>query len=291
MPADRIEVLVEPEAGFEYRLQILIIGAGACGLTAALAARDRGAEVMVLERDNFPRGSTSMSSGMIPASNTRFQRQAGIDDSPQQQAEDILRKNHQQADAAMVQTLCERSAGVVEWLSDQHRIPFQLVTGFLYPGHTRMRMHATPSKTGEELMGALMSAAERAGVDIVTDAYVTALISDNDGRILGITLDRPDGSTERIGCDNLILACCGFGANAELVARYIPEMSEATYFGHEKNHGEALRWGQQLGAALADLGAYQGHASLGLSPTGIDYLGPDDGRWHSGQLRWPALCQ
>jgi fumarate reductase flavoprotein subunit len=58
--------------GFDAHLPLLIIGAGACGLVAALAAQEAGIELAVLERDALPRGSTAMSSGFIPAANTRF---------------------------------------------------------------------------------------------------------------------------------------------------------------------------------------------------------------------------
>lgn len=257
-----IKVLTKAAESFELGIPVLVIGAGACGLTAALAAKDAGVDVMVLERDSFPRGSTAMSSGMVPASGTRFQKAAGIEDSPAIQASDILNKNHHEANPDIVHELSENSARVIEWLTDQHNIPFELVTGFLYPGHTRMRMHATPNKTGDELMGALMNAAETAGIDVVTDAHVTTLFVDETKKIVGISLLRPDGSEEEIGCDALILACCGFGSNAELVKKYIPEMADATYFGHEHNYGEAILWGEQIGAKLTDLTAYQGHASL-----------------------------
>ncbi len=71
-----------------------------------------------------------------------------------------------------------------------------------------------------------------------------------------------DGARERIGCDALILACNGYGGNPELVRRFIPEMADALYFGHPGNRGDAVLWGEALGAQLAHLGAYQGHGSV-----------------------------
>ena len=84
----------------------------------------------------------------------------------------------------------------------------------------------------------------------------------------GITVERPDGTIERIGCRAVILACNGYGGNAELVAAHIPEIADAPYHGHAGNTGDALLWGQALGADARDLTAYQGHGSL-AHPHGI----------------------
>ena len=76
----------------DAQVPLLIIGAGAAGLCAALAAKEAGAEPLVIERDAVPAGSTSLSAGLIPAAGTRFQRARGIADSPQLFAADIQRK-------------------------------------------------------------------------------------------------------------------------------------------------------------------------------------------------------
>ncbi|MFG6668490.1 FAD-dependent oxidoreductase [Halomonas sp. HNIBRBA4712] len=247
---------------FDFHLPLIIIGAGACGLVAALKAREAGIELAVLERDALPRGSTAMSQGFIPAANTRFQRALEVEDTPALMAEDIQRKNGFQADPAIVELLASESGPTIEWLADTHEVPFELVEGFLYPGHRRLRMHATPRRTGEELMGALLSAAERAGVDILMKARVIDLYVDDHQRVRGVTIIRPDGSLERIGCDAVVLACNGYGGNAALVQRHIPSLKQALYYGHEGNQGDALLWGEAMGASTKDLAACQGHGSL-----------------------------
>lgn len=249
---------------FEAHVPLVIVGAGACGLVAALAAHEQGISAVVLERDALPRGSTSMSQGFIPAAGTRFQEQRGVADSPKLMAEDIHRKNGHQSDPDIVRALTEASAGVVEWLADAHGVPFDLVEGFLYPGHSRMRMHATPRRTGEELMGSLLNAVEAAGIDLLTEAQVVDLHVDDTSRVHGVTLERPDGSRESFGCDALVLACNGYGGNPELVARHLPTLKKALYFGHEGNQGDAVLWGEAMGASLKDLGACQGHGSLAM---------------------------
>ena len=66
-----MDVIFADSMQFEFEVAVLVIGAGACGLTAALAATDAGAEVLVIERDKIPRGSTGLSTGLIPACGSR----------------------------------------------------------------------------------------------------------------------------------------------------------------------------------------------------------------------------
>lgn len=261
-------VVFDEEAVFDVDISVLVIGAGACGIVAALAANEGGAEVLVLERDEIPQGSTALSSGMIPACNTRLQHTQGIDDPVELFAADINRKSKARADSDVVDVVCRESGPAVDWLIERHVIPLKLVDNFLYPGHSVYRMHAPPSKTGAELIGALMNAAEAAGIDIITNARVVKLIAAADGTIRGIEIKRPDGTTDRIGCKALVLACNGYGGNPELVREFIPEIADAVFAGHTGNQGDAIRWGQALGAGVQDMGAYQGHGSW-ASPHGM----------------------
>ena len=248
---------------FDYTVPVVVIGAGACGLTAALAANEAGAEVLVLERDATPSGSTALSTGLIPAAGTKYQEALGIEDSAELLADDLWRKAKGQTDRTMVDTVARASGPTVEWLADRHGVRFSLVEGYLYPGHSALRMHGTPHRTGEELEGALLASAARLGIDIVTSATVTELFS-LDGRIAGVRFVRPDGTSEDLGCEALVLACSGFGGNRDMVREHIPEMAQAEFAGHVGNTGDAVRWGRQLGAALADLGSYQGHGALAV---------------------------
>lgn len=256
------------ELGAADEIAVAIVGAGACGLTSALAAHEAGAEAVLLERDAVPSGSTALSAGLIPAAGTRFQRALGIDDDPALFAADVMAKNHGRADPEEVALIAREAGPALEWLADAHGLQFDLVEGFRYPGHSRLRMHGTPRRAGAELIDQLRSAVERADIPLISDAVVTTLFADGDAHVRGLAFRRPDGSEERLACRALILACNGYGGAKDLVASHIPEMADALYFGHPGNQGDAIRWGAGLGARLADLGAYQGHGSV-ASPHGI----------------------
>ena len=253
---------------FEVGCDVLVAGGGAAGMIAALRAKQAGATVLLVERDAVPHGSTALSAGLIPAAETRFQREAGVTDSKQQFADDIMAKAHGESDPCAVASVVEAVGAAIAWLADAHGLPFSVITNFNYPGHSAMRMHGLPSRSGAELIDRLRTAAEHAGIDIIASARVTALFADAARRIAGVEVRRPDGSTDRIGCGALVLATNGYGGNRDMVAESIPEMAGALYFGHPGNQGDAVLWGRALGADIRHLSGYQGHGSV-AHPHGI----------------------
>ncbi|WP_372993426.1 FAD-dependent oxidoreductase [Sulfitobacter sp.] len=252
---------------FDLPVETLIIGAGACGMVAALAAHEAGQDVLLIEADPMPSGSTALSAGLVPAAGTRFQSAAGIDDSAARFAGDIQAKAHDENDLDLVMTMAETAGSVIEWLADSHGLPFSLVTDFDYPGHSRRRMHGLPTRSGQELIDTLRAQVEALDIPLICNRRANRLYSGGI-RVSGAQLTLPDGSTETVGCDRLILACNGFGGNRAMVSEYMAEIDNAVWFGHDGNRGEAIRWGHALGAKTRHLGAYQGHGNV-AHPHGI----------------------
>lgn len=250
--ADRLEA--------PAHVPVVIVGAGACGLMAAIALRDAGVECVLLERDATPSGSTALSSGFIPAAATRVQKAQGISDRMECYAEDIGIKSKGTAARHLVHAYAQAVTPALDRLGE-HGLAFEVLTNFLYPGHRVHRMHTLRERTGAALVAALHRAALAAGADLLASARVVELWADPQDRILGVGIERPGGAIEHIACDALLLACNGFGGNPALVRDLIPGMRDATFAGHAGNDGSAILWGQALGASLADLGGYQGHGS------------------------------
>lgn len=273
----RDKVLDATGKSYEYSVPVVIIGAGACGCTAALAAHAEGAEVLVVERDAMPRGNTALSGGQIPAGGTQLQRAAAIDDTPDILAADLIAKARSQCDVDLARDIANEAARTVDWLVGRLGIPLSCITDFVYPGHSRPHMHATPGRYGAELLDSLLGAVQKGGIDLLCSAHATHLFAQPDGRITGIRVHRPDGTIEDIGCGALILACNGYGANTDLLRDFIPDMADAAYLGHAGNCGDALLWGAGLGASLRDLGAFQGHGAV-CTP-------------HMVQIGWPVFTE
>jgi len=240
---------------------VAIVGSGACGLTAALMLKDQGVECVLLERDASPQGSSALSSGFVPAAGTKAQDRQAIEDDPAQFVKDIVNKSHGQSAPHLVQAYVNAVAKAIDALEERHGLKWRVLDQFLYPGHTTHRMHAVPETSGEGLMSRLSRAAQEADLTLLTQAQVTELFVDPKSRVVGLGLVRPDGSQEVLRCDAVLLACNGYGGNPDLVAQYLPQMKSAVYAGHVGNDGSAVQWGQALGVALKDMGAYQGHGS------------------------------
>jgi fumarate reductase flavoprotein subunit len=241
----------------------VIVGGGACGMTAGIRLRDAGVDCVVLERDAVPSGSTALSSGFIPAAETRLQKSLGIPDSLALFRREIEVKSHGQAAPHLVVAYTEGVRQAIDAL-EAHGITFEVADTWLYPGHSVHRIHCVPERTGAALLAALGRVAAARGVDVLTEALVREIWVDDssaDDRIVGVGYQRPDGTVERLACDALILACNGYGGNPGLVRELLPAMAEASFGGHVGNDGSAIAWGRRLGARLADLGGYQGHGS------------------------------
>jgi len=259
-----LQVLSAPPDGFEYSVDILIIGAGACGLTAALAAAEQGASTLILERDATPSGSTAMSYGAICAAGSGPQAAAGIADTPEALVEDLTVNTQGQLDRELAQAVADISGETIDWLMASHNIELTFEAAWTGFGHRAPRLVAPDNRSGVKLMAMLQNAVSRQEVTVVTNARWDRVYRDDAGDVLGVGAVRPDGSVEQVGCRALIIATCGFGANAEMLAEFIPEITGARYYGHEGNDGAGIQLGRLLGANVEYMSAYQSLGALAV---------------------------
>ncbi len=261
--------MTRARSSFDYTIPIVVVGGGACGCAAALSAKASGSEVLLIEQDEHPYGTTSMSQGMIAAAGTKAQQAAELDDSAETFFNDIMEKTQGQTDPVIARALAENSGPTVDWLTEHCEIPFEVDLGFKPSyGNSRYRVHGWPGHGGEDLLGLLHRRLDDHGVDVMLGCKLTDIFTDETGAVSGLTIAQPDGSSEEFGCGALVLACGGFAANEEMVAKHMPELAHARYNGHEGCNGDGIRLGAKLGAAVGDMGSYQGYAML-TDPQGI----------------------
>jgi fumarate reductase flavoprotein subunit len=245
----------------EWETDIVVVGAGGCGLTAALTAAEYGARVVVLEKESEPGGNTAMSAGLVVAASSQLQqanREAGTSE---ELADDIFSKNDHASSEDVTRALCRESGPLMDWLTERG-VELEHLAGYRYPGMSRAWLHAPPERHGQAMIQPLLAAVEAdARIELRLATPAAGLVTDK-GAVTNVLAKTPSGNPVSIVAKKVILAADGFGANRELVARYIPAMAQAMYYGAAGATGEAIEWGIKLGAAADHLSAFQPHSSI-----------------------------
>lgn len=227
---------------------VIVIGAGAAGLSASVAAADAGASVLTIEADKQTGGSSRLSGGHFYAAGTSVQREAGITgDNAEAMFEHFMTFNQWMVEPSVVRRYCELSAPAFEWLLDQGvRFP---VEGLYISGIGDVPRGHQPDGDGQAVVQALEAQCSLRGVDLVLATRVERLLRDDTGSINGIkTVDT------QVSCGAVVIATGGFGANPELLAKHFPDAVAAGdwtwYIGSQMAQGDGLKLGQEVGAAL-----------------------------------------
>ena len=218
----RLRVIQPDDGRWTVEVDVAVVGAGGCGLAAALAAAEAGLTVFVFEKMAVPLPNTARSTGMIPAAGTRWQRAAG-----DRGLAEVFAARHRGEDARHRRPRAGpaahhgvgRARGVAR--RRRHGASSTWSPASPIPGHSRERMHAPADRAGTTVMRSLRRAVEAAGVEVVLDAPATGLIVDADGRVTGLVVQHGD-DVERVRATSVVLASNGFGANREMLLRALP---------------------------------------------------------------------
>ena len=245
------------------KYDLVVAGAGG-GLVGAIKAAHLGAKVLLIDAspDFLNTCNTSMTSGMFPASGSRWQSEQGIVDSAEIFTKDIMKKTKNSADAVATKALTDVSVEVFEWMADCLDVPWELVTDFHYPGHSVDRCLSVPGRMGQLVLGPIWKAASEKKLFDFRESTRLVDVVIKDGRVVAAVVEKADGSQEEIATDNVLMATNGYGANPKLLAEHNEEVSYIYYHGSRYSKGEALLIGIKHGAAYGFLDAYQGHAAI-----------------------------
>ena len=239
---------------------VVIVGAGGAGLTAAVRATQEGMKVLVLEKMAMVGGNSLKASGGMNCAGTKFQEAAGITDSGVQEfIEDTMNGGHQLNDLALVTTMAENSAEAVEWLeSIGAPLPKVAATG----GTTHKYLHSPEdgSPVGSYLVAKLSEEAERQNIDIMLNTRATEILTE-DGRAVGVKAE--DSEHEyTVNAGAVILATGGFGSNFELMCSFNPSLANAVTTNHPGATGDGILMAEAIGAATVDMDQIQLHPTV-----------------------------
>lgn len=226
-------------------VDVVVIGSGAAGLAAALAAVQAGAgSVLVAEAMDVIGGSSRLSGGLMMGAGTRYQRAAGIEDTWQELFHDYLTLNQWQVETGVVERLTQRAGAAVEWLGD---LGVEFYDQLVYGGdETRPRVHC-PIGRGQAVVDVLSRRCREAGVEFALGQRVDRLLTSGDA-VVGVAVGDDEITA---GC--VVVATGGFGADADKRRELFPSVGDtgwSYYIGADGSRGDALDFTRPLGAQV-----------------------------------------
>lgn len=236
-------------------VDVAVAGGGAAGLMAALrASLDEDLVVAVFEKSTREGCNAAISSGSLAAGGTRFQRAAGIDDSPEQHADDILVASGDEEWRPVVESLCEAAPDVVEWIADTG-YPIEIGADMPRAGMSVPRLHTDVGRLGGgRLVRHLRDLlASRPNVAFVDEAPAVGLLSSESG-VAGLVIAQ-NGVREEVRAPSVVLATDGFAANAALMSEHLAHLGRPFHGGTSTNTGDGHAWLTEVGAQFRNMGS------------------------------------
>ncbi len=247
-----------PVAG-EY--DVIVLGAGGAGMCAAIAAKEAGAEnVVIFEKMALCGGNTSYSSSGMNAAYTKYQQEAGIEDSVDLFISDTIAGGHNKNNVALVTQLCEGSAAGIDWIA-AHGLELSDVTSMAGASVARCHRPADKTAVGASLVPALEAAVAEAGIEIVYETPAKELIV-TDGAVTGVIVEGADGVQSAYTAGAVILTTGGFGANFDMITMYRPDLADFVTTNAPGVQGDGMVMAQAAGANLIQMDQIQIHPTV-----------------------------
>ena len=243
------------------QFDIVIIGAGGAGLSAAVEAAQNGAKnIVVLEKMSFAGGSTTMAFGGFNCTNSRFMDEQGREESPIDLTARIIKNGKGLNDVRMAAVVAQETPAVIEWL-DSFGSEWGLIR------YADLHCPTDGTIPGVELVEVLKEQATKLGVEIRYNSPAVDILADETGRINGVVVDGKDGKYT-IDTSAVILATGGFETNAEMIAEYGNEsLKNIKLAPSQGNMGDGIKMALKHGAALTNMDLIQ--LSCAVAPFSI----------------------
>ncbi|MFB7554562.1 FAD-dependent oxidoreductase [Streptomyces brevispora] len=225
---------------------LVVLGSGIAGQTTATTATEAGLDVLLVEKQPALGGSSAMSGGWFAFSGTPEQTEEGIEDSEDLFRHDLLEGGGHLNDPDLVDTYLAHQHAAHRFLKD-HGVRFREVA--ISSGMSAARGHNSEIK---EVLATLHAAFAAAGGTTLTGTAAQRLLTD-DGRVVGVLAEGPDGPVELYGRRGVVLATGGFSRGTEMLKVFAPEQLAAIPYGGRGNTGDGLRMAWRLGAGMADM--------------------------------------
>lgn len=233
-----------------YDCDVLVIGGGGSGITAAVRAAQTGASVICLEKNGFIGGDTVLNAGTMVATNSRIQKEVlnETQDSSDLLYEDIMKVGLEKNDPVLVRLLADNIGECIDWLTDDLKIAYD-AAATQYPDHSASRQIGVVGRSVSFLdqMQALL--AQNHG-QLFTDVRASKLLTDDNGAVIGALGTDATGKEVTFNAKSVVLATGSFGANQELLPK---SLDGYLFYGRDSDTGDGLVMGEAVGAATINL--------------------------------------
>ena len=254
---------------WDKTFDVIVVGSGGAGLSAAVSAAETGAKTVVLEKMSVIGGNTRITGGAFNAVDPEEQKKKGIEDSVEKHFEQTLKGGDYRGNPDLVREFTKRAPEALAWLKKcgvEFAPGVYQVYGGLWP-----RAHNTVMPFGTGYLKALTEQCRKHGIPIEKNAHVLRVIREHQlsGKVVGVTIEREGGKVEHYRANRgIVVAAGGFSANPALRSKFDPRLREL----HTTNHKGATG---DLVAPLEDIGA---------NTVGMDFIqllpgGASDGRF------------
>ncbi len=238
---------------------VVVIGAGGAGMTAAIEAYSAGMNVVVLEKTASAGGNTTLSTGGMNAAETSVQAELGIEDSVEIFITDTYEGGYEVGNLELITTMAENSADAIEWLAS---IDAPLPEVSFSGGATNARIHRPEggAAVGPYLVEKMVAQIEANGITVMYGTTATEILTE-DGAAVGV-LAYSDEYNLTINASAVVLATGGFGANAEMCAGYNEALTGFVTTNSPSATGDGIVMAEAIGAALVDIDQIQIHPTV-----------------------------
>ncbi|QGU94550.1 flavocytochrome c [Clostridium bovifaecis] len=239
---------------------VVVVGSGGAGMTAAIQAKEDGADVILIEKTAIVGGNTNFATGGLNAAETKAQAAKGIKDSVELFIKDTMTGGKNLNDSALVKVLAEKSSETVDWLTARGA---DLSDVGRMGGASVDRTHRPKggAAVGAHLVEVLSKKVKELGVDFRLETKAIEVLH-NGNKVTGIKVEDGKGNQYTINAKAVVIATGGFGANLDMVAKYQPALKGYGTTNGPGATGDAVDLLEKLDVALVDMDQIQTHPTV-----------------------------
>ncbi len=245
----------------DQKADIVVIGAGGAGLTAAVTAHDLNKNVVVVEKMGYVGGNTNRAAGGMNAAESKPQAKLGIKDSVQSMYDDTMKGGHNINNPELVHTLADNARYSIDFLNG---LGGDFNDVGMMAGASQKRAHRPTGGdfVGAEIVKTLKKASDERKIPIMMNTKVDKILINDTGKVVGVEVIGKDGKVEKIDAGAVIIASGGFGANEDMLAALNPSLKGFGTTNHPGATGDGIKLGQTVGADVVDMKEIQTHPTV-----------------------------